>query len=1414
MKTPKQKHFLIGLILMCLTSASFGQNYAEVLQKSMFFYEAQRAGELPENNRVNWRGNSVMKDGSDVGADLSKGWFDAGDLVKFNFPMAWSVTTLSWGALEYTEGYTETGQWDYLLDNIKWVTDYFINCHPEPNTYYYQVGDGTADHSKWTAAEIIEDIMDRPTSVVNPSTPGSDVAAETAAAMASASMLFKSSDPAYSAELLQHAKELYKFAEDYPGSYPLDEFYKSWNGYKDEMVWGAIWLYKATGDAAYLAKAEAGYGDLGKEMNTTTPVYKHTFSWDDKAYACYVLLAQLTGKEIYKTDAERWLDHWTYNIEKTPAGLPYQKDNGWGVLRYASNTALCALVYSDLLSEGTKKQDYYNMAKFIGDYSIGDNPENMSYVVGYGSDWPKHIHHRTAHGWHTGFPSGDVPDNRHILYGALAGGPDFDDIYIDDINKYQYTEVACDYNAAFSGVMARLAMDNNHQPIANFPIPEVPEKEYIVEVKLAESTENKIQLVGWIINSSAWPARITEKQAFRYYIDITEGVEAGYTAADYQVGGASSVTDLIPWDEANNIYYAEYVKEYRLYPGGTGESQQYISIDISLPGAPASAWDPENDWSFQGVASTTEILYNAYMPGYENGVYLSGLEPGSDGNSRPAAVLTTDVTSGFAPLTVAFSASGSSDPDGDAITYAWNFGDGVTASGINKSHTFTTAGSYNATLTVSDGTLSNSKSVTITVSEEDVAVTGVTMSQTSATLADGATLDLNATVAPANATNKSVSWTSSNTSVATVNSSGLVSAVSAGSATITVTTADGNKTATCVITVTATSIPVTSVSISQTSATLEDGETIDLNETILPANATNKSVSWTSSNTSVATVNSTGLVTAVSAGSATITVTTADGNKTASCAITVTDAPPTGITIEYVDTEQSPNVAENLFDGNPDDDSRWSAKEFPKTVIIDYGETKSITGTRLWTYQNRSYHYTVEISNSPSSGFVQVVDQSGSTSSQPIEHSFAATSGRYVKITVTAATGYSSNWVSLTEFEIVEGGSTVIPVTGVSLSQSSITIEAGQTSQLTATVAPANATNQSVSYGSSNTSVATVNSSGLVTAVGAGSATITVTTDDGNKIATCAVTVPSSSVPVTSVALSQSSASLLQGNTLDLNATVSPSNATNQSVSWSSSNTSVATVNNSGLVSAISAGSATITVTTVDGNKTANCAVTVTGGGGGTGCDFEPMASALPTINTSYDNIYVTGSGPDLSKIRKFSINWDLANNGLYVFAFNTSNGVPNWYVPMKALATHTFGSSQPEVSVSGSGITGFDGDYYAIMDGDNFVLAEKSGAYTIYFSNVAAPDCDDFKSTEAVESELSSISIYPNPVSQQFLYMTGLSENNAQVMVTDMLGKTLLVENVNSDVNGIDVSMLNTGTYILIVKGDKGHTSKLFNKF
>ena len=203
----------------------------EVLTKSILFYEAQRSGDLPDTKNVLWRGDSGLHDGCDVGHDLTGGWHDAGDHVKFGLPMAWSTTTLVWGMINYRDAYKDAWAWKKALDQVKWTLDYFVKCHTAKHTFYVQTGDGLADHEYWGRAEQMS--MARPSYKIDSKNPGSEVACETAAALAAGSILFRESDPDLADLYLQHARDLFELGNSFRGSYNdavpgVIEFYKSY----------------------------------------------------------------------------------------------------------------------------------------------------------------------------------------------------------------------------------------------------------------------------------------------------------------------------------------------------------------------------------------------------------------------------------------------------------------------------------------------------------------------------------------------------------------------------------------------------------------------------------------------------------------------------------------------------------------------------------------------------------------------------------------------------------------------------------------------------------------------------------------------------------------------------------------------------------------------------------------------------------------------------------------------------------------------------------------------------------------------------------------------------------------------------------------------------------------------------------
>ena len=465
----------------------------------------------------------------------------------------------------------------------------------------------------------------------------------------------------------------------------------------------------------------------------------------------------------------------------------------------------------------------------------------------------------------------------------------------------------------------------------------------------------------------------------------------------------------------------------------------------------------------------------------------------------------------------------------------WTSSDAKVATVSNGTVKAVAAGTATITAKTSNGKTATCK---VTVKNPVVAVTGIKLNKTSITIEKGKSEKLMATISPNNSTNKSVTWTSSDTKVATV-SNGTVKAVAAGTATITAKTSNG-KTATCKVTVKNPVVAVTGIKLNKTSINLEKGKTTTLTATISPSNATNKTLKWTSSNTKVATV-SNGKITAKAAGTATITAQTANGKK-ATCKVTV---------------------------NNPKTVNPTSVKLSKTSVTLYKGKTTTLKAT-----VNPSNATNKKVTWKTSNSKVATVSNGKIT----------AKAAGTATITVQTANGKKA-----TCKVTVKNPKTVNP-TSVKLSKMSVTLYKGKTTTLKATVNPSNATNKKVTWKTSNSKVATV-SNGKITAKAIGTAIITAQTTNGKK-ATCKVTVKNpKTVNPTSVKLSKTSVTLGKGKTTTLKATVNLSNATNKKVTWKTSNSKVATVSN-GKITAKSTGTATITVQTANGKK-ATCRVTV-----------------------------------------------------------------------------------------------------------------------------------------------------------------------------------------------------------------------------
>ena len=414
--------------------------------------------------------------------------------------------------------------------------------------------------------------------------------------------------------------------------------------------------------------------------------------------------------------------------------------------------------------------------------------------------------------------------------------------------------------------------------------------------------------------------------------------------------------------------------------------------------------------------------------------------------------------------------------------------------------------------------------------------TNISFTNVSENIIVGMTKKLEATITPEDAMNKTITWTSSNTEVATVSSKGVVTAKGAGTTVITAMTYN-DKTAKCTITV---EQPVTNIDFSEKIVPLWIGETKGLIVEVTPTTASNTSVSWASSDDNVATVSSKGIVTAKGKGTCTITCTAADGyGAKTTCEVTV--------------KQQVTEIA--LSETNA---SLW------------VGNTKTIIATALPTTSSNTavnwYSSDDNVATVSSEGIVTAKGQGTCT------------------ITCTAADGYGTK--STCEVTVK------LQVTEITLSETNASLWVGETKTITATALPTTASNTSVEWSSSDENVASVSSEGVITANGEGSCIIICTASDGyGTKSTCEITIKQQ---VTEIALSETNASLWVGDTKTITATASPTTANNTSVEWYSSDDNVASVSSEGVITANGEGTCIITCTAADGYGTTSvCEVTV-----------------------------------------------------------------------------------------------------------------------------------------------------------------------------------------------------------------------------
>lgn len=662
---------------MAQSTAAMDVNYAEALQKSLFFYEVQQSGILPEWNSVPWRADSMINEEGVETDIIPGGWFDAGDHFKFTLTNAYSASVLAWGYIQYKDAVDKAGLGEAYRNNVQWGLDYVMQAD-RGDKIIGTIGDftgGSTDHNIWCSAEVYlrkhhlnNGDWERPYDEIADST----TIALCAAALAQGYIIFKDDQPDKAAAYLAQAKKYFETADKIRDNEngAMGTMYNP-SSWVDDCMYAANWLYMATGDESYLKKCESDYiPNFPTESQSTDWKYTWGFCWDDTTQAAALLYAINTGKQEWIDHISHHLDYWDKGyggkrVAYTDDGLAYLMN--WGPLRHATSTAWIAKLASDTIfkDDAALSKKYDEWAKSQMEYCFGDNSTGLCYVLGMGEKNPTAIHHRTASGIHddhwnelgkeSGGAEGWQTEYAHTLYGALIGGPDSKGNYDQSqigVSNYEYTEVAIDYNAGYTAALCAMIDDYGGTKLADFPPKETPTwDEWKVGAVLNGKGDSYTEIKAWAMNHTAWPARVQKDISYRYFFDVSELIEAGYSTDILKVEGKSqqykegeqgyaevSGPYKYEGDPSGNTYYAEikFLDGRAIQPTGQSEHRDEVQFRVSIPDAidgksTKGAWDPTNDFSYEGVTATDSLKdpasYNKHIPMYINGVLVWGEEP-------------------------------------------------------------------------------------------------------------------------------------------------------------------------------------------------------------------------------------------------------------------------------------------------------------------------------------------------------------------------------------------------------------------------------------------------------------------------------------------------------------------------------------------------------------------------------------------------------------------------------------------------------------------------------------------------------------------------------------------------------------------------------------------------------------------
>ncbi len=677
-------------------------NFAKALQYSIYFYDANMCGTgVDENNQYSWRSDchtydaklpldstntnltdsfisqnkDILDPDGDGFVDVSGGFHDAGDHVKFGMPENYSASTLGWGYYEFRDSYKETGQDGHIETILRYFNDYLMKCtyrdaDGKVVAHCYQVGDGDIDHAYWNAPEIDE--MERPGFFLTAENPQTDYVVSAAASLAINYLNFKDTDPEYAEKSLDYALALFDFAKTNEKQLSLNgegpKAYYNSSKWEDDYCWAAAWLYKITEDHSYLEEIYKYYDYYA------APCY--VYCWNDMWGGVQCILGEISEtypdlineyKEAAGKSPYEEMDCWGSVAEAigkyqsggvgtiTPAG--YFWLNTWGSARYNTAAQLMALVYDKYNNNGAG--EFSEWAKGQMEYLMGDNPMNRAYIVGYSENAAKFPHHRAASGL---TKCEDLDEHRYVLYGALVGGPDADDKHNDVTADWIYNEVTIDYNAAFVGACAGLYDfygDSSMQVTPDFPpaVDTGSEEEegsarfwvegFYTQIDQADGPKaNEITML--VRTTSSKPAK---NISVRYYFDASEMSSVTADSMEirqlYDQAEAETEYDGIltgPTLYKDNIYYVEV--SWPDFSIANSNKKYQFALGTYAWG---NSWDPTNDWSLQGMlkadsnfAETNLAQEAPNICVYSDGILVGGTEPDGSVPEVTTAVTTTE----------------------------------------------------------------------------------------------------------------------------------------------------------------------------------------------------------------------------------------------------------------------------------------------------------------------------------------------------------------------------------------------------------------------------------------------------------------------------------------------------------------------------------------------------------------------------------------------------------------------------------------------------------------------------------------------------------------------------------------------------------------------------------------------------